>query len=100
MEKARAVLPEVTYCSTVCEAVRDAEAVVIATEWDEFRNLDWDQVRQSVARPLIVDGRNILDPEEMASRGFNYFCVGKQPAFAAPTDENVVSPLELSEVSN
>jgi UDPglucose 6-dehydrogenase len=99
MEKARAVLPEVTYCSTVCEAVRDAEAVVIATEWDEFRNLDWDQVKQSVARPLIVDGRNILDPDEMASRGFNYFCIGKQPAFATPTDKNVVSALELSDVS-
>ena len=60
-EKARAVLPDVRYCADPYEAAEDAEAVLIVTEWEEFRQIDWQRLRGVVDRPLIVDGRNALD---------------------------------------
>jgi UDPglucose 6-dehydrogenase len=77
MEKARAVLPQVEYAKSAYEAAQDSEALIIATEWDEFRKLDWDRVRDAMARPLILDGRNLLSPREMRKRGFEYHCFGR-----------------------
>jgi UDPglucose 6-dehydrogenase len=51
--------------------------LLIATEWDEFRKLDWDRVRDAMARPLILDGRNLLSPRDMKSHGFEYQCFGR-----------------------
>jgi UDPglucose 6-dehydrogenase len=77
MEKARAVLPQIEYAKSAYEAVEDAEAMLVATEWEEFRKLDWERVRQSMARPLILDGRNLLSPREMKASGFEYHCFGR-----------------------
>ncbi len=77
MEKARPLLPEVEYAQSAYEAARDAEALLIATEWGQFRQLDWDQVRETMARPLILDGRNLLSPKEMKARGFEYRSFGR-----------------------
>jgi UDPglucose 6-dehydrogenase len=77
MERARAVLPQIEYAKCPYEAVENSEAVLIATEWDEFRKLDWDRVRDAMARPLIIDGRNLLSPSEMRKRGFEYHCFGR-----------------------
>jgi UDPglucose 6-dehydrogenase len=77
MEKARAVLPQIEYAKSAYAAARDSEALLIATEWDEFRKLDWDKIRDSMARPLIVDGRNLLSPREMKDRGFEYRSFGR-----------------------
>ncbi len=77
MERAKAVLPQIEYSKSPYEAAQDSEALLIATEWDEFKKLEWDRVRDSMARPLIVDGRNILSPKEMKSRGFEYHCFGR-----------------------
>ncbi len=77
MEKARSALPDITYCSDPYEAAEGADAIVIVTEWDEFRRLDWGRIRTVVERPLVVDGRNMLDGEEMARRGFHYVSVGR-----------------------
>jgi UDPglucose 6-dehydrogenase len=77
MERARAVLPKIEYATSAYEAARDSEALVIATEWDEFRQLDWARVRDALARPLILDGRNLLSPREMKSYGFEYQCFGR-----------------------
>jgi len=77
MERARTVLPKVDYVKTAYDAAKDAEALLIATEWDEFRRLDWDKVRDSMARPLIIDGRNLLSPREMKDRGFEYRSFGR-----------------------
>jgi UDPglucose 6-dehydrogenase len=79
-EKAKAVFPGVRYCSSAYEAAEEAEAIMIATEWEEFRGLDWDAVKKVVARPLLVDGRNMFQPAEMAARGFHYIGIGKVPA--------------------
>jgi UDPglucose 6-dehydrogenase len=77
MDRARAVLPQIDYAKSPYEAAEDAEALLIATEWDEFRKLDWERIRGAMARPLIVDGRNLLSPREMKSQGFEYRSFGR-----------------------
>jgi UDPglucose 6-dehydrogenase len=80
MERAKAVLPQIEYAKTPYDAAQDSEALLIATEWEEFKTLDWDRVRDIMDRPLIIDGRNILSPEVMTARGFEYHCFGRQVA--------------------
>jgi len=79
MEKAKAALPDVNYCPDPYEAAQAAEAVLIVTEWDEFRQIDWDRLTAAVEHPLIMDCRNMLDASEAASHGFHYFSVGRPP---------------------
>jgi UDPglucose 6-dehydrogenase len=81
-EKAREVLPDVTYCADPYEASKDADAILIATEWDEFRNIDWQRLKRLVERPLILDGRNMLDGLVMADSGFSYVSIGRGLAAA------------------
>ncbi|MBI3475561.1 MAG: UDP-glucose/GDP-mannose dehydrogenase family protein [Acidobacteria bacterium] len=82
-EKAKSVLPEIRYVANAYEAAEDVEAIVIATEWPEFRDLDWARLRSIVQRPLIVDGRNMFDPAAMTAHGFHYLSIGRKPAFNA-----------------
>jgi UDPglucose 6-dehydrogenase len=77
MERAKLVLPQIQYAKSAYEAAEESEALLIATEWDEFRKLDWDRVRDAMARPLILDGRNLLSPRDMKSHGFEYQCFGR-----------------------
>ena len=77
MERARTILPNISYAKSAYDAVKDAEALIIATEWDEFRKLDWERVRNSMARPLILDSRNLLSPRAMKSLGFEYQSFGR-----------------------
>jgi len=77
MDRARVVLPHIEYAKTPYEAAEEAEALVIATEWDEFRKLDWDRVHEAMARPLVLDGRNLLSPRDMKTRGFEYRSFGR-----------------------
>ncbi len=77
MEKAKAMLPDITYCSDPYQAAEGADAIVIVTEWDEFRQADWDRLRSIVERPLVVDGRNMLDATELTRHGFHYVGVGR-----------------------
>jgi UDPglucose 6-dehydrogenase len=76
-------LPAVELCETVLDAVRNADAAVIVTEWPELSALASAEVRDAMARPLIVDGRNLLDPEAVRAAGFDYEGVGR-PRFASP----------------
>jgi UDPglucose 6-dehydrogenase len=64
-------------CDSVLDAVTEAEAAVIVTEWDELRDLASREVRDAMARPLIIDGRNLLDPEEARAAGFAYEGIGR-----------------------
>ena len=77
MEKTREAHPEIPICDSEYEAARGAEALVIATDWKEFRELDWERVRDLMARPLLVDGRNLLSPDEMKALGFEYHSMGR-----------------------
>lgn len=77
MDKARAILPQIEYVKTAYDAAQGVEALLIATEWPEFRRLDWNKIRDSMARPLILDGRNLLSPADMRSLGFEYYSLGR-----------------------
>ena len=76
MEKAKAILPEITYCADPYEAAAGADAILVVTEWDEFRKMDWSRLATLVERPLIIDGRNTLAREEVAANGFQYIGIG------------------------
>jgi UDPglucose 6-dehydrogenase len=64
-------------CGSVLEAVTGADAAVIVTEWDELRSLASERVREAMRRPVIVDGRNLLDPEQARAAGFTYEGIGR-----------------------
>lgn len=67
---------KITYASDQYEAITDADCLVIPTEWPEFRVPDFDEINKRMKRPVIFDGRNIFDIEEMKNRGIDYFCIG------------------------
>jgi UDPglucose 6-dehydrogenase len=79
MQKAKDELPDITYCLSHYEAAQNADAILVLTEWDEFRSLDWDTLASRVAHPLIIDGRNLYTEEEASAHGFQYVCIGKEP---------------------
>jgi UDPglucose 6-dehydrogenase len=79
-------LEEVEICDSVLAAVRDADAAVIVTEWPQLREVATAEVRDAMARPLIVDGRNLLDPAAAAAAGFEYEGIGR-PTHATPERE-------------
>jgi UDPglucose 6-dehydrogenase len=79
MDQARLVLTDVTYCRGPYDCVEEADAVVIVTEWEQFRALDLERLRDLMACPVMVDLRNIYRPEEMKAHGFVYTCVGRSP---------------------
>jgi UDPglucose 6-dehydrogenase len=76
--EARQMLRDVDFKPGPYEALRGADCAVIITEWDEFRALDLDRVREVMNRPLVVDLRNIYKPEELRSRGFTYLSIGRE----------------------
>jgi len=74
---ARRVLPEVMCCPDPYEAARGADALVVLTEWEEFRSLDLAHVREVMRRHVLIDGRNILDPRAARALGFHYAGMGR-----------------------
>jgi len=80
MEQAKPNLPDVIYCNSAYAAAEGADAVVIATEWEQFRALDLDRLRCVMVRPVIVDLRNIYRADEMKRANFRYLTVGRPAA--------------------
>jgi UDPglucose 6-dehydrogenase len=76
--KARKVLAKVIFCPDAYAACRSADCLFIATEWDEFKELDFGKVKKLLKRPLIVDGRNLYDPEILRKLGFTYVSIGRK----------------------
>jgi UDPglucose 6-dehydrogenase len=77
MEKAKAVLTNVTYVPDMNDVAEGCDALVIATEWPEFKKLDLERVRRELTHPILFDGRNLFDPAEMEKLGFIYKSVGR-----------------------
>jgi UDPglucose 6-dehydrogenase len=77
MEAAARVLHSVTLCKDPYQVAEGADALVLATEWNEFKHLDFERIRQMMRTPVIVDGRNLWDPERLRALGFTYFGVGR-----------------------
>jgi UDPglucose 6-dehydrogenase len=65
------------YCEDEYKAIEESDALVLATEWNQFRRLDMDRVKSLLREPVIVDLRNIYEPDEMKKRGFKYICIGR-----------------------
>jgi len=77
MEEAKELLSNVSYGKNAYEIMQDADALVIITEWNEFRRLDLDRVKGLLKSPVMIDLRNIYNPDEMKEAGFDYLCVGR-----------------------
>jgi len=77
MDNMRALLDGVTLCDSSYEAAEGADALIILTEWNQFRALELGQLRRRMARPLIIDLRNIYEPSKVAAAGFRYVSVGR-----------------------
>ena len=104
MSQAKQLMPKVLYCDNAYDCAEGADALVIVTEWEQFRALDLERLRELMATPVIVDLRNIYRPDEVHRHGFVYACVGrpmKMPPYAEPVtvargtrhhDEQLTSP--------
>ena len=78
MNECRRIMGDkVTYCKDMYDATLDADALLLLTEWKEFRLPAWKVIKKSMARPLVIDGRNIFDSEELSELGIEYHCIGK-----------------------
>jgi UDPglucose 6-dehydrogenase len=84
MEHAKAMLKDVDFASDAYGCAEGASALVILTEWNQFRTLDLARLRKLLARPLLVDLRNIYKPSDMAEHGFTYVSIGRPPIDATP----------------
>ncbi len=77
MENAARILPEVQYCNDPYSAAEDANAVLVLTEWNEFKNIDLEKLKGLMAAPVIVDGRNMFEPASIQEKGFEYSSIGR-----------------------
>jgi len=80
MENAKFYLDElISYSENQYDALKDADALIILTEWNEFRNPDFEKIKSLLKEPLIFDGRNVYDLDDMKEKDFTYFSIGRQP---------------------
>jgi UDPglucose 6-dehydrogenase len=82
MERAQEVVSSnITFADSAYQAAHGADALLILTEWEEFANLDLNRLRQELKYPIVIDGRNLYDPEVMAAEGFSYYSVGRASSY-------------------
>ena len=96
MRQAQELLKDVTYCESAYDCAEAADALVIATEWEQFRALDLGRLHDLMACPVVVDLRNIYRPADMHNHGFAYACVGKSstaPGLAPDALLDQLSPI-------
>ncbi len=77
MDKAEGILDKVKFCKDAYEACKGSDCLLVVTEWDEFKELDFSKVKKMLKRPFIIDGRNIYEPERMKKIGFTYIGIGR-----------------------
>lgn len=79
MPRVRPHYPEgVQFCDLAYDALKGADALIIATEWNEFRRPDFEKMKSLLKAPIVFDGRNLFSPDRMEQRGFTYYCVGRK----------------------
>ncbi len=78
MDQAKLLMPGITYCPNAYEAAKDAAAIALVTEWDQFRALDFKRLKKIVAKPLLVDLRNVYRPDEVRRHGFTIVGIGRK----------------------
>jgi UDPglucose 6-dehydrogenase len=77
MEVAKELLPKVEMARDAYDLADGADALIVVTEWNEFKNLDLERIRTSMRQAVVLDGRNIYQPEQMRRLGFNYQGIGR-----------------------
>lgn len=77
MENAKRLLPTITLCKNAYDTTQDADAIILMTEWNEFKELDLQKIKSSLKTPIFIDGRNVYEPAKMKELGFNYVGVGR-----------------------
>jgi UDPglucose 6-dehydrogenase len=85
MERAKEIMPEMTYCEDAYEAAEGSDALVVVTDWNEFKHLDMARLKASMAEPVLIDGRNIYEPSKMQELGFTYRGIGRGYEKAEPS---------------
>jgi UDPglucose 6-dehydrogenase len=83
MHEAQKQLDQIEYAKDTYDAIAGADILVFCTEWNQFRSLDWERVRQAMPGRAVVDLRNIYDPAQVAREGFAYHSIGRAAAFPA-----------------
>jgi UDPglucose 6-dehydrogenase len=89
MVEAQKVLENVVFCGGAYDAMQGADALVLVTEWNEFRALDLERVKGLLRSPTVIDLRNIYKPADMADAGFFYFSIGRRSVDPARADQRV-----------
>ena len=92
MEEARRLMPDLDYCSDAYTAMEGADALVLITEWNEFRALDLARAKRLLRRPVVIDLRNIYKPDEMVAAGLTYHSIGRPPASRPAADRASGTP--------
>jgi UDPglucose 6-dehydrogenase len=77
MERMQGILPDLEYCKDAYELAAGADALIVVTEWNEFRHLDLARIKASMHTPVLIDGRNIYVPSAMRELGFTYRGIGR-----------------------
>jgi UDPglucose 6-dehydrogenase len=77
MTKARALLPDAEFIENMNDVAQGCDALVVATEWEEFKELDLQRAREGLSHPILFDGRNLFDPAEMEKLGWVYKSIGR-----------------------
>jgi len=86
MERSKAALPptdKMRYADNLYDAAKDADAVLILTDWKEFAAIDLVKLSQAVRFPIVIDGRNLFNPQQMLDNGFTYVSVGRPASYQA-----------------
>ncbi len=97
MENTKSEFPQITYGANAYEVATDADALVIVTEWNEFKNLNFERISGLMNRALILDGRNLYDPERLRRLGFEYHSIGRMSAKPSVKPASVSSNHQFSE---
>jgi UDPglucose 6-dehydrogenase len=96
-DNARQILGDrITYCDNAYDALEGADAMLLVTEWNEFRRPDFDRIRALMNRPVIFDGRNQYDIDRMIRRGFEYFCMGRNLPLAPSNPDTITQSVQRS----
>ena len=90
----------IEYCTNEYDALANADALLIFTEWSEFRNPDFEIVRSKLKQPVIFDGRNIFDPEKMKELNFTYYGIGRKPVISVISHQSSVISHQSSVISH
>lgn len=77
MSKAKQIFTGVKFCKDAYEAAKSSDCLIIVTEWNEFKEINFERLKKIVKQPLIIDGRNIYDPERLEGYGFKYVSIGR-----------------------